>query len=89
MRLIDAETGADLPGNLWPTDSASHWHHNGWTSAAGIATPQPFMCMAGIREYHTHSSHVGDLWENYRSSPDYDLPGILVQVAEAFQKSNV
>jgi len=89
MKLIDAETTSDLPGNLWPTDNASHWHHSGWISAANIATQQPFMCMRGIREYHTHFSHVNDRWEDYKNLPGYDLPGIVVQVTEAFQKSSV
>jgi len=87
--LIDAETAQELPGNLWPTDNQSHWHPSGWTSAAGISTPQPFMCMAGIREYHTHNSHVSDSWENYKNQSAFDLPGIVIQVTEVFQKSNV
>lgn len=89
LSLIDGETGQDLPGSLWPTDSLSHWHQTGWISAGGISTTKPFMCMAGIREYHTHNSHVSDLWESYKSQPGFDLAGIVIQVTEVFQKSNV
>lgn len=89
LKLVDAESGSELPGSAWPKDNASHWHPSGWTSAGGISTPRPFMCMVGIREYHTHSSHIRDRWENYKELQGYDLPGIVVQVTEVFQKSNV
>jgi hypothetical protein len=45
--------------------------------------------MPGILEYHTHYSHVGDKWDNYKASPDYSIFGIVSQVAQVFQKSNV
>jgi hypothetical protein len=90
LKLVDAETGGELPGTSWPKDNAPrHWHPSGWTSEGGIATPKAFMCMVGIREYHTHHSHIGDRWENYKDLPGYDLPGIVVQVTEVFQKSDV
>ena len=50
------------------------------------ATKLPFVCMAGTREYHTHSSHVGDLWENYRLGSGYDLGGILTQIWNGWLK---
>ncbi|MDE0660863.1 MAG: hypothetical protein OXI79_14585 [Gammaproteobacteria bacterium] len=28
----------------------------------------PFLCIAGVREYHEHPAHSGDHWELYRSS---------------------
>lgn len=28
----------------------------------------PFLCIAGVREYHTHPGHTGDPWELHRSS---------------------
>lgn len=27
----------------------------------------PFLCIAGVREYHEHPAHSGDLWELHRS----------------------
>jgi hypothetical protein len=30
------------------------------------ATEQPFLCVPGIREYHTHPQHSGDSWLLYR-----------------------
>ena len=28
----------------------------------------PFLCIAGVREYHDHPAHSGDLWESHRTS---------------------
>ena len=28
----------------------------------------PFLCIAGVREYHDHPAHSGDLWELHRSA---------------------
>ena len=89
LQLVDAETLELLPGCRWPGDNSSRWHATGWISAAGIETTKPFMCMVGIREYHTHKSHSNDIWTNYRDLPDYSLENIVLQVAEAFQKADV
>lgn len=35
--------------------------------AAGSADP-PFLCLAGVREYHEHPAHSGDRWELHRSA---------------------
>jgi hypothetical protein len=31
-------------------------------------TKRPFLCMRGIREYHTHPQHTGDDWMLYRGN---------------------
>jgi hypothetical protein len=28
----------------------------------------PFLCLAGVREYHDHPAHSGDVWELHRAS---------------------
>ena len=33
-------------------------------------TLQPFLCVPGIREYHSHPQHTGDSWLLYRSRGD-------------------
>jgi hypothetical protein len=43
--------------------------------------------MAGVREYHTHSSHVSDAWENYKTKSGYDLGGVITQVWRAWQQA--
>jgi hypothetical protein len=87
--VIDPETLEMLPGNQWPVRSG-FWHHHGWGGEAGGGMPgQPFLCMKGIREYHTHSSHLGEKWENYRTNSDYSLPNIVSKVMEVYQQSHV
>ncbi len=56
-------------------------------NSAHPVTGRPFVCMAGVREYHTHSSHTGDAWDNYRDKPGYDLGGIVTQVWRAWQEA--
>lgn len=53
-------------------------HHN---------TQRPFICSPGSLEYHTHQSHVSDLWENYRGKSGYDLGGMLTQIYNAWLKT--
>jgi hypothetical protein len=50
-------------------------------------TGRPFVCMAGSREYHTHQSHTGDLWDNYKTRAGYDLGGIATQIWNGWLKS--
>lgn len=50
---------------------------------------QPFICMAGSREYHTHDGHRGDSWASYRGKPGMDLVGILAQLDAAWEKVNL
>jgi len=58
-----------------------------FNNSAHPATGRPFVCMAGAREYHIHSSHVNDSWDNYRSKPAYTVGGILTQLWNAWLKS--
>lgn len=43
-------------------------------------TRKPFICMKGVREYHTHQSHIGDAWETIKGTDKYSLGGILTQL---------
>ena len=47
-------------------------------------TGRPFICMRGSREYHTHSSHITDLWSNVKESDAFSLGGILHQLWRAW-----
>jgi len=49
-------------------------------------TNLPFVCMRGSREYHTHPSHVTDLWEAVRGGSSYTIGGIMTQVWNAWLK---
>jgi hypothetical protein len=71
----------DEHGNLTKTIASAP---GGQFQQAHSGTGRPFVCMAGVREYHTHSSHSGDLWDNYRNRSGYDLGGIITQVWRAW-----
>jgi hypothetical protein len=60
---------------------------NQFNNSAHPSTGRPFLCMIGAREYHQHSSHITDLWDNYRDRPGYDLGGILAQIHSAWRIS--
>ena len=49
-------------------------------------TNRMFICMRGAREYHTHPSHLADLWEGVKGSSSFTLGGILTQVWNGWQK---
>jgi hypothetical protein len=62
----------------------------------GVFNPGPhpivgrsFICMAGAREYHTHSSHLGETWASHRGKPGMDLVGILTQLDSAWEKARI
>lgn len=50
-------------------------------------TGLPFVCSIGYREYHTHTSHVTDLWSNYRGKPGYDIGDLVTKFWQAWKKS--
>lgn len=49
-------------------------------------TGKPFVCMRGFQEFHTHPSHLTELWETYRRETGNNLIGLLVQVSSAWRK---
>ena len=42
----------------------------------------PFLCIAGVKEYHNHPGHTGDPWELHRSAGE----GRLVRLLEVVSK---
>ncbi|MFT3697719.1 MAG: hypothetical protein QM831_31560 [Kofleriaceae bacterium] len=57
-----------------------------FNSSAHERTKRPFVCMIGIREYHEHSSHVNDLWGNYKHLDSYTLGNIIDQLWNGWQR---
>jgi hypothetical protein len=49
------------------------------------ATKLPFICMAGSREFHTHSGHRTEVWDNFRGKDGMSLLGIAMQIANAWR----
>lgn len=45
----------------------------------------PFLCLAGVREYHAHPAHTGDSWDLHRSSG----AGRLVRLLEVIDTYGV
>ena len=45
----------------------------------------PFLCLAGVREYHDHPGHTGDPWELHRTSG----AGRLVRILEVIDTYGV
>lgn len=58
-----------------------------FNGGAHPSTGRPFVCMRGAREYHTHSSHTTDLWDNYRGTSGMDIGGIVLQLWRAWKRS--
>jgi hypothetical protein len=89
---FNADSFDDLPPSieiLKPDGSA--WA--GALPSGGIFNPGPhsvkggpFVCMRGSREYHTHSSHVNDVWDNYRKQDGMGIVGMLMQLASVWRK---
>ena len=50
-------------------------------------TGRPFVCMRGIREYHTHESHISDAWANYQRQPGNDLLGLVNQLWRGWKRA--
>ena len=45
----------------------------------------PFLCLAGVREYHEHPAHSGDAWELHRA----DGAGNVVRILEIIDKYGI
>ncbi len=45
----------------------------------------PFLCLAGVREYHEHPAHTGDSWDRHRASG----AGRLVRLLDIIHKYGV
>ena len=56
--------------------------------SAHPTTGRPFICMRGSLEYHTHSSHLNDPWDQLRGKSSYDLGGIVTQVWRAWRNAS-
>ncbi len=45
----------------------------------------PFLCVAGVREYHAHPAHTGDAWELHRAAG----AGRLIRILEIISRYGV
>jgi hypothetical protein len=58
-----------------------------FNGSAHPSTGKTFVCMRGIREYHTHPSHVQEKWDGYRGQDGMNLTGILDQLSRGWRKA--
>lgn len=69
-------------GNSWTVGLRGPTFHQDGHPTTG----RPFICMVGSREYHTHSSHLGDHWSNYKDQDGMNLLGLLDRFNRAWRK---
>lgn len=92
LRLrLQCDQWNELPPSVWllnPDGSANVQGLRGPTFHLDShpTTGRQFICMVGSREYHTHTSHVTDLWENYKAQNGMNLPGLLDRFNRAWRK---
>lgn len=80
LSLHDPDDGREFSWSDWPK--------GGWTvHASHPSTGKPFLCLPGIREYHTHPSHLCDKWEGYRLRRTHRLRDIVNRVDQRFSDS--
>ena len=80
LTLHDPEDGRELTWEEWPKD--------GWVvHELHPSTGKPFLCLPGIREYHTHNSHLNDRWDGYRLRGSYRILSIIDRVQQRFEDS--
>jgi hypothetical protein len=58
LRVLDPDSGAELPGASWPGQLYFGSDHP--------VLGRPFCCLRGLLEYHLHPSHVADPWGRLR-----------------------
>ena len=80
LTLHDSRDGRELLPTEWPRGDGWHEKHP--------TVGKPFLCLPGIREYHTHRSHVGDSWDGYRLRGTYRLRDIVDRVHQKFESSS-
>ena len=55
--------------------------------SAHPTTGKPFVCMRGAREFHSHPSHLGEVWDGFRGRSGNDLLGLLDQLWNTWKGS--
>ncbi|MFT6669087.1 hypothetical protein [Bradyrhizobium sp. OHSU_III] len=57
-----------------------------FNQSAHEQTGRPYICMRGVREFHTHSSHRHEVWDTYRSEDGMNILGIITQITRALRR---
>lgn len=67
VRLLRTVPGPEMP---FPIPGGGQIQLNATQDLMQAHSPEepPFLCIAGVKEYHDHPGHSGDSWEIHRSS---------------------
>lgn len=95
LRLrLECEQWNELPPSIQllradgtPVDAAPPSVGNIFHPCPHPVTGRLFVCMRGVREYHTHESHLTEAWSNYRGTSGNDLIGIVTQIYRSWKKA--
>ena len=81
IRLLRMIPGPEIPS---PAPGVPNLQLNSAQPLTQAHSPEdlPFLCIAGVKEYHDHPGHSGDPWELHRS----DGEGRLVRLLEVISK---
>jgi hypothetical protein len=59
-----------------------------FNGGAHPTTGRPFICTPGVKEFHVHSSHVNERWDQFRGKPGFDLGDIITKLWHAWLKGS-
>lgn len=89
IEILTAD-GQHIPSHRGP----GHLHEYVFTGGQGIynsgpgeQAPRPFICMRGSREFHLHSGHRAEHWDNYRGQSGNDLLGLMEQLWRVWKRA--
>lgn len=80
-RRVESQTSLLIPGLQLPPGAAPRIIQE-QTLMQSYPEEVPFLCIAGVREYHDHPAHSGDAWELHRPSG----AGRLIRILEVLDK---
>lgn len=84
LRAVEQEApfGGAFPGVVLPAGAQAKFvTHQALMQAYG-PDEEPFLCLAGVREYHDHPGHSGDAWELHRPQGAGRLVRLLGVIAK-------
>jgi hypothetical protein len=87
---ILASDGQPIPSNRGPNHPYEYVFAGGmsiYNSGPHEQTGRPFICMRGSRQFHTHSGHRAEVWDNYRGQSGNDLLGLLEQLWRVWKRA--
>lgn len=87
---ILTEGGEPIPSFRDPSHAHDYVFAGGlsiYNSGPHEQTGRPFICMRGSREFHIHSGHRNEVWDNYRGRSGNDLLGLLDQLWRVWKKA--